>query len=135
MAESRKLPLKVVPALETDFYHPEGRGGPGKVFGEVTSEFRQRLAAQVSEIRDQFATSFREFPSVPAVARVRVREDAIAKSHRPTAIFTPQTCPIIGAEGLGDLLLRVTPDGLDRLAKKIEINTSQQAVANLSTLK
>jgi serine protease AprX len=134
MAESRKLPLKVVPALETDFYHPEARGGPGKIFGEVTREFRQRLSAQVIEMRKQFAPSFREFPSVPAVARVRVREDAVAKSHRPTAIFTPQTCPIIGSEGLGDLLLRVTPDGLDRLAKKIELNTSHQAVANISTL-
>ena len=135
MAESRKLPLKVVPALETDFYHPEAGGGPKKIFGEVSREFRERLSAQVIEIRDQFAPSFKEFPSVPAVARARVREDAVAKSHRPTTIFTTNTCPIIGAEGLGDLLVRVTPTGLERLAKRIEISTSHQAVANLSTLK
>ena len=32
MAEIKKLPLKVVPALERDFYRPEAGGGPKKVF-------------------------------------------------------------------------------------------------------
>jgi hypothetical protein len=135
MAETRKLPLKVVPAMETDFYHPEAGGGPKKVFGKVTREFRQNLSSQVIDIRDHFADSFRQFPDLPAVARAKVREDAIAKSHRPTALFTEKTCPIIGAEGLGDLLLRVTRSGLEQLARKIETNTAKSTVANLSTLR
>lgn len=135
MAEAKKLPLKVVPAMETDFYHPDAGGGPKKVFGEVTKEFRQNLSTQVIEIRDHFADSFRQFPSLPAVARVKVREDAIAKSHRPAALFTERTCPIIGAEGLGDLLLRVTRPGLEQLARRIETNTAKSTIANLSTLR
>src|SRR5215469_3171487 len=134
MAEAKKLPLKVVPAMDTDFYHPDAGGGPKKVFVEVTKELRQNLSTQVIEIRDHFADSFRQFPSLPAVARVKVRKDAIAKSHRPTALFTDRTCPIIGAEGLGDLLLRVTRPGLEQLARNIERNTSKSAIANLSTL-
>ena len=108
MAESKKLPLKVVPTLERDFYNPESGGGPKKVFTPVTAEFRQKLSSQVIDIRNHFAKTFREFPKVPAVARVRVRADAIAKSHRPTEVFTVSTCPIIGGEGLGDLLVSVT---------------------------
>lgn len=134
MAEGKKLPLKVVPTLERDFYHPESGGGPKKVFTAVTPEFRQKLSSQVIEIRDHFSKTFREFPKVPAVARVRVREDAIAKSHRPTEVFTATTCPIIGAEGLGDLLVSVTNLGLENLARRIEDNNAKETVANLSTL-
>lgn len=80
MADSKKLPLKVVPTLEKDFYHPDIGGGPKKVFTKVTPEFRQKLSSEVIGIRDHFSQTFKEFPKVPAVARVRVREDAIAKS-------------------------------------------------------
>lgn len=134
MADNKKLPLKVVPTLERDFYHPDAGGGPKKLFTKVTPEFRQKLSSQVIEIRDHFSKTFKEFPNVPAVARVRVRGDAIAKSHRPTDVFTVGTCPIIGAEGLGDLLVSATQSGLESLARKIESNHSKQAVANLSTL-
>jgi serine protease AprX len=134
MADVKKLPLKVVPTLERDFYHPEAGGGPKKVFTKVTREFRQNLSSQVIGIRDHFSEAFNEFPKVPAVARVRVRADAVAKSHRPTDVFSATTCPIIGAEGLGDLLLSVTQAGLEHLARRIEVSTSKLAVANLSTL-
>lgn len=135
MSDELKLPIKVVPPLDHDFYSPEAGGGPKKVFGEVTGEFRTELAGQVIAIRDQFRQAFEEFPDVPAVARAKVRSDAIAKSHRPTAVLTANTCPIIGAEGLGDLLVRVTPDGLEKLARRIETDRTKVGVANLSTLK
>jgi hypothetical protein len=38
MSETSKLPIKVVPTLERDFYRPEVSGGPPKVFGEVNKE-------------------------------------------------------------------------------------------------
>lgn len=134
MSEHQRLPLKVVPPLERDFYEPNAAGGPKKVFQPVTTEFRERLAAQVIDVRDSFKTSFVEFPNAPAVARVSVREDAIAKSHRPTGILSLQTCPIIGAEGLGQLLVSATPEGLEALARRIEQDHTKVGIANLSTL-
>lgn len=134
MSEERKLPLKVVPPRTQDFYRPEAGGGAKKVFATVDTEFRGALSAQVIEIRDHFITAFKEFPDVPAVARARVRSDAVAKSHRPVSLLSQRTCPIIGAEGLGELLLSVTPKGLERLAHRIETDTSKEAIANLSTL-
>jgi serine protease AprX len=85
-------------------------------------------------IRDRFKPAFDEFPGVPAVARARIRPDAVAKSHRPVAILSPSTCPIIGSEGLGDLLVRVTPQGLESLAQRIESDRIKLGIANLSTL-
>lgn len=134
MSDTPKLPIKVVPPLERDFYRPEVSGGPPKVFGEVTKELRQKLASEVIAVRDQFAAAFKEYPGVPAVARANVKSEAIAKSHRPTNIFDPRTCPIIGAEGLGHVLLSATPDGLEQLARKIESTVSKLGVANLSTV-
>ena len=134
MSDEFKLPIKVVPPLERDFYAPEPGGGTKKVFVQVTSEFRDELAAQVIGIRDRFKPAFDEFPDVPAVARARIRPDAIAKSHRPVAMLSPNTCPIIGAEGLGDLLVRVTPQGLEKLAQRIETDRTKIGIANLSTL-
>ena len=112
MSEGKKLPLKVIPPLERDFYKPHVGGGAKKVFGPVDAKFRGMLSAQVIEVRDHFVTAFKEFPAVPAVARAKVRADAIAKSHRPLSVLSTRTCPIIGAEGLGELLLSVTPQGL-----------------------
>ncbi len=135
MSESKKLPLKVVPLLERDFYRPRPGGGAKKVFQAVDADFRSLLASQVIGIRDHFVAAFKEFPDVPAVARAKVRPDAIAKSHRPTNVLSYKTCPIIGAEGLGELLLSVTPQGLENLARRIERDRTNEAVANLSTLR
>jgi serine protease AprX len=135
MSSDINLPLKVVPPLERDFYKPDAGGGPKKVFQPVNREFRERLASEVMQVRKHFRQSFNDHPTLPAVARLKVREDAIAKSHRPTALFTPKTCPIIGAEGLGHILLSVTPNGLDKLASRIEKDKTKQGIANLSTLR
>jgi serine protease AprX len=135
MSEPKKLPLKVVPLLERDFYRPHTGGGAKKVFQTVDAGFRGLLASQVIGIRDHFVAAFKEFPGVPAVARAKVRPDAIAKSHRPTTVLSYKTCPIIGAEGLGELLLSVTPQGLENLARRIERDRTKEVVANLSTLR
>lgn len=136
MVEPMKLPIKVVPALKEDFYNPfeATSGGGHKIFEEPTREFRERLAHQVIEVRDHFQAAFRTYPGVPGVAKVRVRVDAIAKSHRPTRVLSEDTCPIIGCDALGALLLSVTPSGLEKLARTIERDETQQGRANLSTL-
>lgn len=135
MSDGQKLPLKVVPQLERDFFRPHTGGSAKKVFTPVDEEFRGVLSAQVIEIRDHFLTAFKDFPEVPAVARAKVRSDAIAKSHRPLKVLSEKTCPIIGAEGLGELLVSVTPQGLERLARTIETDKTKVGIANLSTLR
>jgi len=134
MSEGSKLPLKVVPPLERDFYRPHVGGGAKKIFTPVDADFRAMLSSQVIEVRDHFVAAFKAFPAVPAVARAKVRSDAVAKSHRPLKVLSTKTCPIIGAEGLGELLLSVTPRGLENLARAIETDKTQVGIANLSTL-
>lgn len=129
-----KLPIKVIPVLKDDMVHPENRGGPKKLFREVDREFRETIEAQVLQIRDHFQESFRRLPQVPAVAKVTVRKDAVAKSHRPYGIFNEKTCPIIGSEGLDQILVSVTGPGLERLATEVRLSQAKDKIANISTL-
>ncbi|WP_446788191.1 S8 family serine peptidase [Macellibacteroides fermentans] len=64
-----------------------------------------------------------------------MKEKAIAKSHKPTALFKPKTCPIVGTEKLDELLIKVTPDGLMRLMMAINQADSVDAKINMTKIK
>jgi hypothetical protein len=47
--------------------------------------------------------------------RVRMREQALAKSHRPVAsLFQPTFAPTIGSSGVGEIIVQVTPFTIER---------------------
>jgi hypothetical protein len=78
--------------------------------------------------------SFQTSPGIPAVAKVRLREGATAKSHRPVGLFNEDTCEIIGVDSPGELLVGVRDSGLSRLEARILQGSSQENAANVSTL-
>ena len=129
-----RLPLKVVPVLEGDVVRPHVGGGPAKSFREVDDAFRVELESKIDHVRDHFQASFNEFPNVPAVARVKVRDDAVAKTHRPLSLFNEKSCPIIASDGLDELLVSVTPQGLETLALQVRTTLSKRPLAHMSTL-
>ena len=49
-----------------------------------------------------------------------MKEKAIAKTHKPTALFKSNTCPIVGAEKLDELLISITKDGLEHLINTVK---------------
>lgn len=47
--------------------------------------------------------------------RVQLREEALAKSHRPTAkIFHPNNAPVAGSSGTGELIVQISPQSIDQ---------------------
>lgn len=134
MPEEIRFPVKVVVPQEHDYSIREPQGGPRKIFGDVTTEMRRALVEQLDAVHDYFSEAFQRFHNVPAVARVVLQHDALAKSHRPFTLFTPNTCPIIGLRDFGELLISVKPQGLARLSDTISRNDSRQSLANISTL-
>ena len=133
MTEQRKLPIKVVPPLENDFIIPDSGGGSNKLFAEV-EEIQGILLEQLNFVKDYFSSSFSRTPKIPGVMRVTLRREAIAKSHRPTRLFSQDSCPIIGLESLGDLLVSVTPTGLDNLIDDVYRLHTQELRANATTI-
>lgn len=130
-----RLPIKVVFTGPDDLVRPDSGGGPAKVFDEdkLTPELRTSFVTQVRDIAEAFSDVLSPSLNLPAVARVTLKEQAIAKSHRPTELFSEDTCPIIGCENFGSLLIRVSRQGLLNLAKKLTKKT-RAANAAISTL-
>lgn len=129
-----RLPLKVVLPDSRDIQQDHSTGGSRKIFGEVTPAVRAALIENLRDVSEFFREIFRETPEVPSVAKVSLKEEALAKSHRPKELLTSSTCPIIGVQGLGDLLVSVTQAGITRLAKEIHTADTKVALANISAI-
>lgn len=134
METPKRLPIKIVQTAADDFVAPEPGGSPRKIFGVVTPATRQQLVGQVQGLRQAFAEGFRRRPNVPAVARIRLRDDALAKSHRPRGLLSAATTPIIGSESFGELLVSVRPAGLEHLAHEIASTATHARTAEISTI-
>lgn len=127
-------PIKLINLRKEDIKKNQNTGGEKKVFQEVTRDLREHFSGKVTEISKLFESRFQKYPNVPSVAKVKLRSDAIAKSHRPTSLFSTSTCPIIGVGQSDELYIEVTPNGLTQLAEKITSSTAKITKANISTL-
>ena len=127
-----RLPIKMVmPNQYTERLVDNKRGKP-KPFVDVNEEYRSRLRTEVRAVRQLVATQARQTGSAPA--RVKLRPKAAAKSHRPDSLFSDTSCPIIGAGKLGEVFVKASTSGLDRLAHNIQTNESKQIVKELSAV-
>jgi len=84
-------------------------------------------------VESYFDTWFVESPGIPAVARVVLKKEALAKSHRPSALFAA-SCPILGCRKLGELLISVTRAGLRNLSQRVRTDKGRAAEADISTI-
>lgn len=125
-----RLLIKVIMPKQGTERRVPGGGTPPKPFRPVNKEYRKSLYTQVSAIRAAIVPQIQRIGAAPV--RVRLLAKAAAKSHRPDHLFSTSSCPIVGAGRLGELFLRATPEGLDRLAGIIQDNDSEQITKELS---
>jgi len=120
-AKKEHLPIKVIIPQEGDMRRPEIRGGGRKDFTELFKfdETRDVLLSNLIKVEETFERVFTK-TNLPAVARITLHEEALAKSHRPDLLLTQNTCPIIGGENFGQLLVSVKPRNLQRLIQTIK---------------
>ncbi len=128
------FPIKVI-LPHPDFQVRDQPGGtPRKIFGDVTPVVRGSLGAQLATVQEVYSREFAERPLIPAVAKVRLKEDALAKSHRPNRLLTPDSCPVIAGGTFRELFVRVTPAGLTELRRRIATDDTHEGKANISTI-
>jgi hypothetical protein len=79
---------------------------------------KARITGRVASVAD----GMRRTDQPAGFIKVRQREAALAKSHRPLgSLFTEANqFSLVGGEGVGEMLFQATPQALDRLAKIIE---------------
>lgn len=133
--DKREFPAQVVEISSSDHRPPivSGRDDP-KMFCEVTPELRQSLASQLESVSLHFQDKFNKWPEVPAVAKVTLREEALAKTHRPVNLFRDNTCPIIGTMDFGEILISATGESVGKLSDEILNNQSKTKLANISAI-
>jgi serine protease AprX len=128
--QHERLPIKLIMRKQGAEGKIKGGGGAAKPFRTVDATYRSRLSHQVSALHKAIGPQIQRAGTAPV--RVKLLPVAAAKSHRPENLFSYDSCPIIGAGRLGELFLKATPRGLDRLADIIESNRSDRMTKELS---
>jgi len=126
------LPIKLIlPNQGRERLAPVG-GGTLIPFRPVDAAYRRRLGTQANAVRQTIASPASRTSIVPM--RVKLLPKALAKSHRPERLFSRDSCPIIGAGRLGEIFVKASVAGLERLAHEIEQNTSNLVIKELSSI-
>lgn len=129
LRQERLLIKVIMPKQYTERKVPGG-GPPPKPFRLVDQKYRASLSSQVAAIKTAIIPQIRTAGAAPV--KVKLVSQAAAKSHRPEHLFSAQSCPIVSGGSLGELFVKATPEGLDRLTSIIEYNTSDRMTKELS---
>jgi hypothetical protein len=132
--EEPLLPIRIV-NYSRDFSNRKKPRWPGDKKKFDISNFKQHqksLVKNIDFIEKKLDKSFKKYPLIPAVLKVDIREDAIAKSHRPHELFNEDT-PIIGLGGIRTLYVSTTEYGLQQLKNKLNYPDEEQ-IANITTI-
>ena len=136
--ENKRLPVRVVQPSRDFLQKAEGGGGSIKSFITDETEFethREFLASEIDNIERSLDYNFQKYPEIPSVIKAELREDALAKSHRPVDLFKIDTCPMIGLDHMGEILVSATKTGLGKLKSRIDAPKSEAQKANISAVK
>lgn len=125
-----RLPIKLILPKQGSERVVHGGGAPPKPFRPVDRSYRERLVTQVNAIRAAVTPIMPRIGSAPV--RVKLLTKAAAKSHRPDRLFSRETCPIIGAGQLGEIFVKASASGLERLTYLIDQDRSDRVVKELS---
>lgn len=128
----KNLPIKMVLQKNDDIKaNPPGGGGP-KFFGECTKEIQERVEKDFTDILLYYDDVFENNPFVPAVGKIKVKSEAIAKSHKPNDLC--RHCRIIGGNALDEIYIKVTKESLEDTIKLVEEPPSEKFRANLTAI-
>ncbi|MEG0835756.1 MAG: hypothetical protein RR413_09970, partial [Christensenellaceae bacterium] len=127
----KNLPIKIVLQKATDTQKNQG-GGSTKFFGEVTQELQNELAEKFENILEFYEDVFKKNEMVPAVGKITVKPEAIAKSHKPNDLC--RNCQIIGGEDLDEIYIKVTRKSIADTVALIQNPPSEKVKANLTAI-
>lgn len=98
-----------------------GGGGRKDFFAHKDREFIAHRAALISQINSLSGTLSAQAQGPVGFAKVVLRREAWAKSHRPVAtLFRPDRMPVVGGGDLGVMIVEVQPATLRKVAAEME---------------
>lgn len=129
----KNLPVKIVLPRNSDIKKNTVNGGRLKFFGEVTEEVVNNVIMDFEQCLEYYQGVFAKEGNIPAIGKVKIKENAIAKSHKPQALC--KECNIIGIGNLDEIYIKLTPESIKKTINKIKTSPTQELYANISTFK
>jgi serine protease AprX len=117
-----------------DVFGVETTGGGGKEFCDTDADYRAQLNRTVAAAGEIVAANAQRYPGIPTVLAMRVRPEAIAKSHRPMALTTAADMHVIGHGAMDEMLVEATSREMGLLSTAITSRDSKAIRANLSAI-
>lgn len=127
----KKLPIKVVLQKTEDIYR-NNPGGKIKFFGEVTPQLQTEISGKFEALLTFYDEVFQENENIPAIGKVTVKPEAIAKSHKPDDLC--RNCPIIGSEDLNEIYIKVKKKSIQDTVALVKNPPSQKFSANMTAI-
>lgn len=127
----KNLPIKLVLQKTSDIQNNQG-GGKTKFFCDVTPELQENISSKFKDILTFYENVFQENELVPAVGKITVKPEAIAKSHKPNDLC--RCCPIIGNEDLDEIYIKVTKKTVQDTIALIKQPPSEKFRANMTAI-
>ena len=109
-------------------------GGGTKEIVPVTTDLRTALAKSMSDAGESIASEAFVNPDVPGVMVIRLRDTAVAKSHRPLDLIHEASMPQAGHGEINEMLVAVNPMSLGQLKRVIEERNTKKIRANISAV-
>jgi hypothetical protein len=132
---TQENPALVVEHGSHELKQVRGGGGGRKRFATVNSTLREKVAGQWHSAAHASLTSARRYEFLAGVVKVKLRPNAIAKSHRPQYLLQQAgRARIIGASHIGTLLVAVSPQSEGVTRDAILQNSTENGEADLTTI-
>lgn len=119
--------------LGSDYEKPINSGGSNPIEFASPSRVREVFSQGITQLSERLTATADEHNVAATMARVRLRPQAIAKSHRYSTVFDMHRFQVAGVQQPGDILALVTEQAITGLADLVE-NASQRQLAQLSAV-
>lgn len=127
----KNLPIKLVLQKASDIQPNPGRGSI-KYFCEVTPQLQKAISEKFEGMLLFYKDVFQENELIPAVGKITVKPEAIAKSHKPNDLC--RHCPIIGSEDLNEIYIKLTKQTIRKTMSLVNRPPSEKFRANLTAI-
>lgn len=128
-------PFIHVPFSQHDLQSVERPGGGGKrEFVPVDRAYRQNMLVMLNSAATSLQPDIASHPQVPGVLVLKLREECIAKSHRPIELSVAAGLSPAGHARIDEMLVAANSASLNSLAMLIDRRDTKIVRANLSTI-
>lgn len=129
---SKNAAVIIVPRKEKDIHPIPPGGSQQKYFKCDLTAKRNYLKNEMIIASQKLQNQFERFPDVPSILKIVVREDAIAKSHRPMDFLGNMKIVSFGMPT--EIFVSAFKYDIDETINNISNRTTQNYIANLSTI-